>query len=219
MDIPARQRHRDALIAEVFIQVGLDHPHQLLRLYPFELSGGMLQRIMIALALLSGAPFCSPMNRRPTSIWSLRPRCYIFLEQQVRQQQRGLLLVTHDMGVVARLADDVAVIEQGKIIETGPVETIFYHPQHPITQDLIQAHLDLYPHLEQPLDRPPQLDLPHRPVSTLTIDELSVDKLSVDELFVDELCVDELSINKRIVAERIVEERIVAERVMEENAC
>ena len=62
----------------------------------------------------------------------------------MRSRAPGMLLVTHDMGVVARLADDVAVMDNGKIVEQGDVETIFNAPQHPITRNLVAAHLALY---------------------------------------------------------------------------
>ncbi|SHO56265.1 ATP-binding cassette domain-containing protein [Vibrio quintilis] len=134
-------------IETAFTEVGLENTAQLLRLYPFEMSGGMLQRVMIAFALLSGAPFL--FADEPTTDLDMltQARVLKILERQVQEHQLGLLLVTHDMGVVARLADDVAVIQQGKIIETGRVEKIFWHPEHEATKELIEAHLALYPEI------------------------------------------------------------------------
>ncbi len=87
--------------------VGLENPSQLLERYPFEMSGGMLQRMMIALALLSKAPLSSPMNPPPTSMpW--RRGAFWICWKIVSSRGQGLLLVTHDMGVVARLAHEVA---------------------------------------------------------------------------------------------------------------
>jgi len=62
----------------------------------------------------------------------------------MQQRQPGMLLVTHDMGVVARLADEVAVMDNGRIIEHGAVDAIFHAPQHPLTRQLVSAHLALY---------------------------------------------------------------------------
>ena len=66
------------------------------------------------------------------------------LESIMRSRAPGMLLVTHDMGVVARLADDVAVMDNGKIVELGDVETLFRTPQHSVTRNLVSAHLALY---------------------------------------------------------------------------
>ena len=66
------------------------------------------------------------------------------LESIMQKQAPGMLLVTHDMGVVARLADDVAVMSQGKIVEQGDVETLFNAPKHTVTRSLVSAHLALY---------------------------------------------------------------------------
>ena len=66
------------------------------------------------------------------------------LESIMQKQAPGMLLVTHDMGVVARLADDVAVMSHGKIVEQGDVETLFNAPKHAVTRSLVSAHLALY---------------------------------------------------------------------------
>ncbi|CAM3589680.1 ATP-binding cassette domain-containing protein [Vibrio aerogenes] len=134
-------------IETAFTEVGLENATQLLRLYPFEMSGGMLQRVMIAFALLSGSPFL--FADEPTTDLDMLTQAKVLniLERQAQEHQLGLMLVTHDMGVVARLADEVAVIQQGKIIETGRVEKIFWHPEHETTRELIKAHLALYPEI------------------------------------------------------------------------
>ncbi|MGV1772370.1 nickel import ATP-binding protein NikD [Agrobacterium vitis] len=124
--------------------VGLEEPQRILEMHAFEMSGGMLQRMMIALALLSGAPFL--FADEPTTDLDLIVQMQVLdlIERVARQQGLGVLLVTHDMGVVARLADDVAVIDQGKLVETGSVMDIFHAPKHPVTRMLVQAHLSLY---------------------------------------------------------------------------
>lgn len=125
----------DALLLARLADVGLEQAARVLSLYPFEMSGGMLQRVMIALALLGDAPFM--FADEPTTDLDV-------LADVMQQRAPGMLLVTHDMGVVARLADDVAVMEQGRIVEQGTVDEIFYRPQHPLSQRLVSAHLALY---------------------------------------------------------------------------
>lgn len=124
--------------------VGLEDAERVLSLYPFEMSGGMLQRMMIAMALLSDAPFI--IADEPTTDLDAvaQARILDLLARIMRERRPGMLLVTHDMGVVARLADDVAVMHHGRIIEQGSVESLFSAPQHPLTRELIAAHLALY---------------------------------------------------------------------------
>lgn len=131
-------------IAPCMAAAGLEDAEDILGLYPFEMSGGMLQRMMIALALLSEAPFL--FADEPTTDLDLvvQLRVLELLETLVKERDLGVLLVTHDMGVVARLADDVAVIDRGRIVEQAPVMEIFHHPKHEVTRLLVGAHLSLY---------------------------------------------------------------------------
>lgn len=125
-------------------QVGLRDARRVLALHAFEMSGGMLQRVMIALALLAEAPFL--IADEPTTDLDAIAQANILdlLDSLMQQRQPGMLLVTHDMGVVARLADEVAVMDNGRIIERGAVGAIFHSPQHPLTRQLVSAHLALY---------------------------------------------------------------------------
>lgn len=124
--------------------VGLEDVHRVLRLYPFEMSGGMLQRMMIAMALLCDAPFI--VADEPTTDLDAvaQARILDLLGSIMQTRAPGMLLVTHDMGVVARLADDVAVMDHGVIVEQGDVEAVFHTPQHRVTRNLVAAHLALY---------------------------------------------------------------------------
>lgn len=133
-----------AAILHAFAEVGLDDPAHVAGLYPFEMSGGMLQRVMIALALLSGAPFL--FADEPTTDLDLlvQARILDLLADLTARRGLGLLIVTHDMGVVARLAQRVAVMEAGAIVEEAPVAQIFAAPTHPATRELVAAHLKLY---------------------------------------------------------------------------
>lgn len=134
----------DTTLIAALKSVGLDEAERVLALYPFEMSGGMLQRMMIALAVLSDAPFI--IADEPTTDLDVlaQARILALLENQMQQRAPGMLLITHDMGVVARLADDVAVMDNGNIVERGDVETLFHTPQHPVTRNLVAAHLALY---------------------------------------------------------------------------
>jgi nickel transport system ATP-binding protein len=121
-------------------KVGLDKPKRLLPLYSFQMSGGMLQRIMIALALLAETPFL--LADEPTTDLDLlmQARVLDVLERLVDDQKLGMLLVTHDMGVVARSAHDVLVMNKGRIVEAASVDFLFDAPQSGVARDLLAAH-------------------------------------------------------------------------------
>ena len=128
-------------------EVGLDDPRRVLALYPFQMSGGMLQRMMLALALLSEAPFL--LADEPTTDLDLvlQAQVLALIEQVVAERGLGVLLVTHDMGVVARLADTVTVLDHGRMVERGSVTALFDAPRAAPTRALVEAHLALYPDL------------------------------------------------------------------------
>ncbi|MFD2675575.1 ATP-binding cassette domain-containing protein [Camelimonas lactis] len=140
--VPASGRAQRIRVA--MADAGLEDADRILALHPFEMSGGMLQRMMIALALASGAPFL--FADEPTTDLDLIVQRDILdlLLRLTREQGLGVLLVTHDMGVVAALADRVAVMDAGRIVETGAVMDIFHRPAHPVTRGLRDAHLSLY---------------------------------------------------------------------------
>jgi len=123
---------------------GLEDVGRVMALHPFEMSGGMLQRMMIALALMTEAPFL--FADEPTTDLDLIVQREILdlIERLKGERGLGILLVTHDMGVVARIADRVAVMENGRVVETGPVMDVFHRPSHRATRSLIDAHLSLY---------------------------------------------------------------------------
>lgn len=134
----------DATLICALEAVGLENAGRVLKLYPFEMSGGMLQRMMIAMAVLCDASFI--VADEPTTDLDAvaQARILDLLESIMHSRMPGMLLVTHDMGVVARLADDVAVMDNGSIVEQGDVETLFHAPKHPVTRSLVSAHLALY---------------------------------------------------------------------------
>lgn len=140
LDKPSDAR---ALIAALEA-VGLEEASRVLKLYPFEMSGGMLQRMMIAIAMLCDAPFI--IADEPTTDLDAvaQSRILDLLDSIMQTRAPGMLLVTHDMGVVARLADDVAVMDNGVIVEQGEVDALFRAPTHLVTRGLVSAHLALY---------------------------------------------------------------------------
>ncbi|WP_446030226.1 nickel import ATP-binding protein NikD [Lelliottia amnigena] len=133
-----------AVLIAALRAVGLEDAHRVLTLYPFEMSGGMLQRMMIAMAVLCDAPFM--VADEPTTDLDAvaQARILDLLDSIMQTRAPGMLLVTHDMGVVARLADEVAVMDDGVIVEQGDVEAVFHTPQHQVTRNLVAAHLALY---------------------------------------------------------------------------
>ncbi len=120
-------------------EVQLIKPERLLKEYPHQLSGGMLQRVMIAMALL-----CQPdilIADEPTTALDVTIQKQIIELLKGIQKKRGMatLLITHDMGVVAEIADDVVVMYAGQKIEEAPVSHLFEHPSHPYTQALFAS--------------------------------------------------------------------------------
>ena len=134
----------DATLIAALEAVGLENAPRVLKLYPFEMSGGMLQRMMIALAVLSEAPFIFADEPTTDLDAVAQARILDLLEEIVTSRGQGLLLITHDMGVVARLAHEVAVMDEGRIVERCDVATLFSAPRHPVSRRLLAAHLALY---------------------------------------------------------------------------
>lgn len=124
---------------EMLKRVGLPHPEKIIKRYPFQLSGGQRQRVMIALAL--------SMNPRvliadePTTALDVTVQAQILYEmrQLIKDCRAGVILITHDLGVVAELADEVAVMYAGSIVEYGDVYEIFDNPLHPYTRALLKS--------------------------------------------------------------------------------
>ena len=134
----SKQEARDRAI-EMLRLVGIPKPARLIDEYPFRLSGGMRQRTMIAMALC-----CNPtmlIADEPTTALDVTTQAQI-LDLMLELQQRynmALLFITHDLGVVAEIADEVAVMYLGKIVERADVDTIFNAPKHPYTQALLHS--------------------------------------------------------------------------------
>lgn len=119
--------------------VGIPKPERRIDEYSFQLSGGLRQRVMIAMALA-----CSPkvlIADEPTTALDVTTQAQILDLMRRLQEESGLsiILITHDMGVIAEMADDVVVMYLGRVVEQGPVDTIFHAPKHPYTRSLLRS--------------------------------------------------------------------------------
>ncbi|MFV2054262.1 ABC transporter ATP-binding protein [Aliiroseovarius sp. YM-037] len=140
---PAERREE---CEDMLAMVGFSNPRSVFDMYPFELSGGMRQRAMIAMALI-----CRPallIADEPTTALDVTIQAQILklLRDLQDRLNMAILLITHDLGVVANIADEVVVIYQGEIMEAGPVEPIFRNPQHAYLKGLMAA----VPHFDTP---------------------------------------------------------------------
>ena len=128
---------------EMLRLVNVNEPEKRMKQYPFEFSGGMRQRVMIAMALA-----CEPdvlIADEPTTALDVTIQAQILelINKIKRERNLSVIFITHNMGVVANMADRVAVMYAGKIVEHGTVEEIFYEPAHPYTWALLSSMPDL----------------------------------------------------------------------------
>ncbi len=132
--------HRDArrMSLDLLASMGLPDPSRIADRYPFQLSGGMAQRVMIAIATALKPKVL--IADEPTSALDMTVQAQI-LEELRRLQKTGvsIILITHDLGVIAQMADNVAVMYAGRIAEEGNVEAIFRKPRHPYTWSLLAS--------------------------------------------------------------------------------
>ncbi len=128
-----------ARAVELLRMVGVPRPERRIDEYPFQLSGGLRQRVMIAMALA-----CDPrilIADEPTTALDVTTQAQVLDLLRSLQRERGLalILITHDMGVIAEMADEVVVMYLGRAVERGPVDDIFHAPKHPYTQALLRS--------------------------------------------------------------------------------
>jgi len=137
---------------EVLQSVGIPKPDRCIDEYSFQLSGGLRQRAMIAVALS-----CNPrllVADEPTTALDVTTQAQILDLLRKLQKERGMaiMLITHNLGVIAEMADDVVVMYLGRVIEEGPVDNIFHDPRHPYTKALLQSipSIDSEPRVKLP---------------------------------------------------------------------
>ncbi|MBQ7243245.1 MAG: ATP-binding cassette domain-containing protein [Bacilli bacterium] len=129
--------HRKAL--KMLEEVGITEPEKRMKQYPFELSGGMLQRCMIAMALVERPDIL--IADEPTTALDVTIQAQILdlLKRLQKEYGMAIIIITHDLGVVAQICDKVNIMYAGRIVERGTVEEIFYNPQHEYTKGLLKS--------------------------------------------------------------------------------
>ncbi len=151
---------------ELFRHVGLGDADTLFGRYAFELSGGMAQRVMIAMALALNPQVLIADELTSSLDVTLQAQVLEYLKDMRRVYNSSIILITHDMGVIARMADDVSVMYAGSIVETADSKALFKRPTHPYTWGLFQS----LPRLDEPDRRllpmkgapPSMIDLPNQ---------------------------------------------------------
>ena len=145
--------HRQSRVEDLFIEAGLRDVERFFQAFPHELSGGEQQRVMIAMALA-----CDPLlllADEPTTALDVTIQAQILdlLKDLQERRNMAMLFISHDLGVIAKLAHDVAVMRHGRVVETGPCTEVFSKPEHPYTQALLACR----PRLDHVLHRLPTL--------------------------------------------------------------
>ena len=126
-------------VIELFEDVGIPSPEQRITAYPHELSGGMQQRVMIAMAL-AGNPRLLIADEPTTALdVTIQAQILELIDRLRKERNMAVILVTHNLGIVSQLADQVVVMYAGHIVETAPAEQLFAHPVHPYTRALLRA--------------------------------------------------------------------------------
>ena len=133
------EKARHQRVIELLTEVGIPEPAERLGAYPHQLSGGQRQRVMIAMALANRPDLF--IADEPTTALDVTVQAQILKLLRELQSKLGMamLFITHDLGIVRKIADDVCVMQRGRIVEAGPVARIFDAPQHPYTKALLAA--------------------------------------------------------------------------------
>src|SRR5882724_7353306 len=125
---------------ELLTQVGIPDPETRLKSYPHQLSGGQRQRVMIAMALANEPDLLIADEPTTALVVTVQAQILTLLKELQSRLGMAMLFITHDLGIVRKIADKVCVMKDGKIVEAGPVEEIFTRPRHPYTRDLLAAY-------------------------------------------------------------------------------
>lgn len=133
------KEQRQKRVIELLDQVGIPNMQRVAQQFPHQLSGGMRQRVMIAIAL-SGKPAIIIADEPTTALdVTIQAQILDLLKSLQDEIQSGIILITHDLGVVAEVADRVAVMYAGEVIEEAPVVELFRNPKHPYTRSLLKS--------------------------------------------------------------------------------
>ncbi len=167
--VEAVQAHRDVSKAQALDRavemlglVGIPEPRRRVDSYPHEFSGGMRQRVMIAMALINDPKLL--IADEPTTALDVTVQAQILelIQRLQRELDTAIVMITHDLGVVAEVADDIAVMYAGRIVEHADKDTIFAMPEHPYTWGLLKS----IPRLDSPRDEE-LVPIPGRPPSLI----------------------------------------------------
>lgn len=161
--VHSRSADHKARIIELLEQVGLPHLAHRLNAYPYQLSGGERQRVMIAMAIANGPDLLIADEPTTAVDVTIQVKLLNLLKQLQKDMNMAILFITHDLTIVRRLADRVAVMSKGEIVEQGKVSELFAQPKHPYTQHLLAS---------EPKGRP--LPLPEGAPAILNCDHLKV---------------------------------------------
>lgn len=133
------KNEREARVLQLLEQVGIPNPPRVVKQFPHELSGGMRQRVMIAIALANKPEII--IADEPTTALDVTIQAQILdlLKELQAETESGIILITHDLGVVAEIADRVAVMYAGQVVEEASVEQLFHHAKHPYTRSLLKS--------------------------------------------------------------------------------
>jgi peptide/nickel transport system ATP-binding protein len=136
---PVNKGEAEAIAIDMLDRVGIPNPRRRLRQYPFELSGGMRQRAMIAVALSTNPSLL--IADEPTTALDVTIQAQVLALMKELQDELGMaiIFITHNLGVIAQIADEIAVMYLGGIVERGPRREIFHDPKHPYTVNLLRA--------------------------------------------------------------------------------
>jgi peptide/nickel transport system ATP-binding protein len=161
-DMPKSEARRRSV--DLLRQVGIPDPEGRVDAYPHEFSGGMRQRAMIAMALANDPKVL--IADEPTTALDVTVQAQILdlIARLQRERDMAVILITHDLGVVAEHADEIAVMYAGKVVEQAPTDGIFYAPEHPYTWGLLQS----IPRLDRPPGEP-LVPIPGRPPSLIAL--------------------------------------------------
>lgn len=154
---------------ELLKLVGIPSPEKRMKQYPYEFSGGMRQRIIIAIALA-----CNPkllIADEPTTALDVTVQAQILelIRKRARQDGTSVIMITHDLGVVASLCDRISILYGGKIVETGTTDEIFYQPKHPYTKGLLGSISRRQPQADGTFARGELVSIPGTPPDLLKI--------------------------------------------------
>jgi peptide/nickel transport system ATP-binding protein len=152
LDMSAEQARARAI--ELLSEVGITAPERRIDHFPHQFSGGMRQRVVIALALCANPKLIIADEPTTALDVSIQAQIITLLKRLGREHGTAVMLVTHDMGVIAETADRVAVMYAGRIAEIGPVQQVIHNPQHPYTAGLMAS----IPAVGQEVERLPQIE-------------------------------------------------------------